>query len=249
MDFGKIVHFFGVLIILLFVNEGCIKVSAQPVNKYDILNKKRDHLIKSFNTSNCTYNPLINGISYNKYYYGVKGHQFYNSKNFSLGSIKIQNENYTDIFLRYDIYNDILNLNFYSGIKSVNIELNKNIITGFNVDNHNFIKYEFPDKSSLNKYNGFFEEIYNGKITILFKWKKYINKTNDTYSGEFFTERMVFLVKGDQFYKIKNKKDILLVLKENELIIKQYLRSKGFVASKATALDYIELIKLYENSL
>jgi len=247
MDFRDILKFRVLSALILIIKLLTNNTFAQSINNNDIIYNDINEKITNLNSYDFIHYPLINGKKYNKYYYGIKGHQFFDSQNFCEGEIIIKDKKYTDLLIRYDIYNDIVNLSSNAGNELVNIELNKNIITGFYIDDHLFIKYDFPESSGIDEYNGFYEMVYNGKIKVAFKWVKYICNSQDIYSGEFITERTVYIINNNQFSKIKNRRDILSLFKDKEHKIKKFLRSNKFIAKKANASEYIELIKFYEN--
>lgn len=248
MDYTKNLICLGISFFLIIVVCQNDNLFAQAVNNNEILHLDINKISSSLDSFDLiSYHPLINGKKYNKYYYGIKGHQFYNSKKFCRGEVILPDKKYTNLLLRYDIFNDIVNLSSNAGKELTNIELNKNIIVGFSIDNHLFVKYEFPQNSELTEYNGFYELIYDGEIQVAFRWIKYISNTHDNYSGEFKTERTVYMINGNHFSKIKNRKDILSLFEDYEQNIKQYLRSNKFIAKKASASEYIELMKFCEN--
>lgn len=218
-------------------------ISNKEIHK--IINNKISKVEEFFYSSNCGYLPLVNGKIYNTYYSRIIGHQYFNSNNWEKGFIIIKDKVYTDLLLKYDVFNDKLIYHHISSEGALSIELNKNVIEGFSLAGHNFINVKLDSMNE--KYNGYYEILYNGNALLLIKWEKYINKSTDINSSEIAQRKSIYIKNGDKLVKVKNRKSILEALDDKSAEMHEYLKHNKLHIKIASDEELIELMQFYDD--
>ena len=156
--------------------SGTAKTQAQTIYDSNIHRWK-----KYFDQS---YGPdynLINGIKYLYLYSAVIGHPFFGGTRFHIGSLVMANGEYQDIYLKYDIYNQnmILQYSPFTG-GTDQILLKNEFIHEFKIDGKLFRKYSFSETGTR-----FFQVVTSGKIYCLYQWEKDLNYSPTSVSSFF----------------------------------------------------------------
>ncbi len=111
---------------------------------------------------------LYNGRTWIGLYYNVQGTEFIFTKDWLEGSVTINGLTFSNLSLKYDIYNDCLLANYRD--KSVVI-LNSESVDNFNLKFNNRY-YNFIKLSDNNNLSGYVEVYYDGNIKLYKKWRK-----------------------------------------------------------------------------
>ena len=199
---------------------GAAKTQAQTINDSTIYRWK--------NYFDLSYGPdynLINGIKYLYLYSDIEGHPFLGENRFYIGSLVIADREYRDVYLKYDLYNQnmILQFNPFSG-GTDQILLKNEDIHEFKIDGKLFRKYSFPEISTR-----FYQVVTSGKIYCLYYWEKILNYS--TLSSYYFTtqKKVSYIVKNGKPYRFKSKKQFRKLFPvQHQKEIKQFIRSNKF---------------------
>ena len=109
---------------------------------------------------------------------------------------------YQDIYLKYDIYNQdmILQYSPFAG-GTDQIYLKNEFIHEFKIDGKLFRKYSFPETGTR-----FYQVVTSGKTYCLYYWKKELNFS--TLSSYNFSpqKKESYIVKNSILYRFKSKK-------------------------------------------
>ena len=165
---------------------------------------------------------LMNGREYKPYTFRfVKGFPFFLTKEFSESSIHYDGGFYDHVQLMYDEITELVILN-----KGIQIELANERIKEFTIAGHRFLPLA---KDSVNNLpaSGFYESLYKGKIEMYKKEKKSIVdilSPTDGYQAEASARSFYYLKKGEQFYPVKRRRDMLRVLNNKKNEIQQYIK-------------------------
>ena len=139
---------FKLLFILFFplIIGADLSVTAQSLAvPYRSDRSQKDTLIEN--------QDLFNGRIWRNLYYLSEGNQFLFSKEFLPGSLTINSKRFTDIFLKYDIYNDeILTPVDQGGILQLNKELVDSFSLSFQDKTFKFIKMQDDSIKGSKKY-------------------------------------------------------------------------------------------------
>ena len=196
---------------------------------------------------------FINGTLYQDVYPGTNGHPFFGNGQWSEGSILTGGKTYRGVSLRYDLYKDLLiyNLIHESGIYAVN--LNKERIDRFTLQGHHFVHLTNTDADPERKKPqpaapGFYEEICTGKAALYLKWIKQYEPPSSQGDGRFIAFEQICIRKDGMLYRVTGKRTLLLVLSDQDVLIKRYIRVHGLTLRGNSAGVYQQVVEYY-NSL
>jgi hypothetical protein len=168
---------------------------------------------------------LNNGRKYKPYSIRfISGVPFFQTDNFSDGTITYEGGNYDNVNLMYDEVQDMVILR-----TDVAIELITERIEQFSIAGHLFVKLA---KDSLNSHlaAGFYEQLYKGKLEIYKKEKKIIKEnlsTTEGVRGEIETKVFYYLKKDGVYNLIKKKNNVYEVLRDKESEIQKFIKTNG----------------------
>ena len=118
-----------------------------------------------------SYGPdpdLLNGQKYNFTYRSAEGSPFFDVQDDALSSIQIKGKIYRDERVKFDIYNQLVILDFTDLAGATgSIVLREDWVDYFSIGNILFKK--FPDKNGTGKFG---QVLYEGRITCVYFWKK-----------------------------------------------------------------------------
>lgn len=175
-------------------------------------------------------------------------HRYYNSDTFKQGSVNYNNQNYFDLFLKYDIYADEVVLRPYDESNTTKINLNKENISYFSINNEKFVNLKELSKSIFR--GGYYEETsINSDITLYVKYykeKKKINKA-ETDLIEYLPNYEFVLLKDRKFSLINDKKEIILLYPESKRKINDFYFMNRSLRKENTSLFMKNLIKYINN--
>ncbi len=165
--------------------------------------------------------------AYNAYYPFTinEGHPFFQSKNFDTGTVLYNNVLYEKVPLLFDIIKEELLINDPSRVYF--IRLNSERIGWFTIWGHTFIRL-IPDSAANPQFHtGFYDVLYKGK-TSLYKHVSKIFKENSA-SAQGINKYVVetdeyFIKKNNQYYKVKNKKSLMLIVNDRKKEIAKFIK-------------------------
>jgi len=204
--------------ILLSVCLYSSAVTAQTQTVYD------STIYRWKNWFDLSYGPdynLINGIKYIYLYSNIEGHPFFRENKFSTGSLMIASRKYQDVYLKYEIYNQEIILQYSPFSGGTNQILLKNEdIHEFEIDGKLFRKYSFPETRTR-----FYQVVTSGKIYCLYYWEKEMNYS--TLSAFSFSnqKKVSFLIKNGIPYRFRNVRNFRKLFPEqHKKEIKKFFR-------------------------
>ncbi len=188
---------------------------------------------------------LYNGRIWRNRYARIKEDQFLFSRDFIEGSLTVRGETFKGIQLKYDIFKDELLSPVQDGV----IQLNKEMIDSFRLSfgnrNYKFIKIQ---EDSLNTTKSFFDVLYEGKTSLYVRHFKKIDKLAvEGQYDKFYQINKVYVTKGNKFYPITGKKDLMEVLKDKSVEIKDFLKKNKLRVTEKLPDSFIPVIMYYDN--
>jgi hypothetical protein len=186
---------------------------------------------------------LYNGrIWRNLYVNKVIGNQFLFSDKFLTGTVTINDKFFENIMLRYDIYNDEIMI--ITGNGNI-LQLNKEMVNGFTIGEHKFIKFE-EDSTDILK--GYVNVLFDQNISLYVRYKKEITPLKEGRMLESFLQiQQVFVVKGGEVNHIKKKKDFMRLLDDHKQRVRSYMKSNKLRVSKTSPHSFIPVLKFYDS--
>lgn len=226
-----------VICILIFCSSGSI--SAQQVSREDNITSYYDSLFQ-------TNKYLLNGKLHQTRYPRGSGHPYFGDFSWMSGIISINEVRIPYHAIRYDLLSDDLLIQHFSVTGSHIIIVNKDIVGEFMLGDHKFYLLESQPGADFNFEPGFYESVYRSNTEIWIKWNKFFSERSSG-SGEYKQTRNVFIKNGNHFYKITNRKSLLLALQDREDDIKEYLSQHGITVSRAGIDQLISLVRYYDD--
>ncbi|MBS7229834.1 hypothetical protein KHA90_02255 [Flavobacterium psychroterrae] len=174
--------------------------------------------------------------------------RYYISENFKKGSINYNGQDYFDLLLNYDTYNDEIVLKPYGESNTTKINIIKENVNYFKIGNEKFIKLETLNIPNFKK--GYYEEVLIGNdITVFVKYykeKKKINK-DEIDLVEFIPKYEFVLLKDNKYSSVNNKKEILALFPNNKRKINDFYLLHRDLKSENLALFTKNLLKYINN--
>lgn len=205
------------LILFACFYSGAATAQVQTVSDSTIYSWK-----KYFDLS---YGPdynLINGIKYFYLYSNVDGHPFFRENQFYAGSLVIADREYQDVYLKYDLYNQNMILQYSPFAGGTNQILLKNeFIHEFKIDGKLFRKYSFPETGTR-----FYQVVTSGKIYCLYYWEKELNYSTSSLYNFSPQKKVSYIVMNGKPYRFKSKKQFRRLFPvQHKKEIKQFIRN------------------------
>ena len=188
---------------------------------------------------------LFNGRVWQSMYSNVVGDEFLISKDWLTGDVSINEMTFPDVQLRYDIFNDQLLAKYNNAIF---VQLNKEFIREFTLTRENR-KYTFQNFSGGkdNPVNGFGQVLYKGDIYLIIKTvKQILPLAVDNKYDEFYQLQTIYVLKGDKFYKVTGRKDLISILADRKQQIQTFIRENKIRIRRKEAESYIPVLKFYD---
>jgi hypothetical protein len=189
---------------------------------------------------------LYNGKIRKSRYGNVLGHEFFMTKNWFPGDVTINQRSFSNVMLRYDIYNDELLAMFNPGTFII---LSSEKVKSFTLKNdpseYRFINYSFLNSQGL---KGYGHLLYSGKTALIVKYNKQIKVLAvDNKYDEFYQKQQVYILKDGRFNRLRSRKDILNLLADRKNEIQKHLRENGLSISVSKPETIIPVLRYYDS--
>jgi hypothetical protein len=188
---------------------------------------------------------LFNGRAWKNMYYRIKGDQFLFSPDFIPGNVTIENTEYKNLKLRYDIYNDEIVTVTNHGIL---LQLNKEMVDNFKLNwNGRLYFFKRIDSDSTSSLHGFANVLYEGRTTLYVKnIKEILLLAVDNKYDMFNQVNRVYLVKDDNTYRINSRMEFFKLIKDRKSDIRQFIRSNKIKVSKKDPDSFVPVLEYYD---
>lgn len=216
-----------------------LSVSAQQLSGDYHLRTLYDSLFQ-------TSQSIVNGKLHQTRYPAGIGHPYFGEFSWTNGIISKEKVGIPYLAIRYDLLSDDLLIQYFSVTGSHIIIVNKNIVGEFMLGDHKFCLLESQPGADFNFEPGYYESKYRSNTELWIKWNKFFSERSSG-SGEYKQTRNVFIKNGNHFYKITNRKSLLLALQEREEDIKEYLRQHSITVSRAGIDQLISIVRYYDD--
>lgn len=174
-----------------------------------------------------------NGKEYTIQEFRPQGHQFFESMDWLSASLTYAGNRYNNLPLLYDIHRELFILRNHDGLHRIIPD--QSLIEDVKIGTHTFIRI----KQGLKP--GFYELVYDGKTKVLCKRTK--DRTEDLSQQRvqiiYTPHDYFYLLKGDQYIPVKNKKSILTALSDRKKELRKYARTLNFREDRDTAIRQI----------
>jgi len=186
------------------------------------------------------------GSEYKKKQRSINGaHSFFKSSEFVKGTISYHGEKYSNVYFKYDLYEQELIVRFQAlSSTGVTLQLFNNNVKRFNLHNTQFVWIEDQDVKGK-PISGFYQEAFSApSLKLLIKISKH--KKEVPYRGRMLAEyeknkNDYFLFYKNQYTKIKSKKNIINILPSLKKQVNSFYRKHASLRKKNYALFLAEL--------
>lgn len=169
---------------------------------------------------------LYNGTEYREQPKGANGkHKFWKSDEFKFGQVIYNGQPYAKVPLKYDVLNDELLLDLGNRFGVNILQLNKDLIANFKIENTYFINSSnIPKNGEL---SGFLEVFYDTQKFTLYKKHNKQKKEGirEKVSYVEYEDLATYILElEDKYYQIDSKRDLIHLFPEYEKEIKNSVR-------------------------
>ncbi len=188
-----------------------------------------DEIISIENTN------LLNGISFKEHFKTLaSNNQYLISKQFKNGNLIYHSQPYFNIPLKYDVYSDEIILSSIDGNEYFAIQLAKNNIDSFTINNQYFINSnELNVKTNHTNNAGFYEVVIANKIISLYKKhkkEKREKRNSEVAYTEFKHKKEYILFYDKEIHEFSSKKSLLKLFPNLKKRINSfYINNKTFM--------------------
>lgn len=166
-------------------------------------------------------NDLLNGRLYQEIKTNVLGHPFLFDNKFYKSSIVYKGKEYANRLIKYNIHNqDVI---FYQDVDSTLprfIKLNQNYLSEFRIKVYSSeltFTNKFSQVEDLSKEIKYYELVHDGRIKyIIGRFKTILEMSTINNKDKYEETEMHFLIINDNLHKIKNKRDIYSIYKQDK---------------------------------
>jgi hypothetical protein len=162
-------------------------------------------------------------LNFLKKYHTARGHQFFGTEEAKSADILYDGYQYHAVPVWYDIINDQLIIK--QATSPLLIKLIGEKISRFTLDGHTFIHLnaELPPESEMPA--GFYDLIFDDTFQVLVKRIKNVQERPTTIGidAKFRERDQIFIKKGNTFYPVSSKSDLLNSLPEKRKELQKYI--------------------------
>ena len=221
-------------------------------NDMQFVDQQTDYINKLYYQIVATPKDIINGKECLPYSFRHETTPFFYSKDKLNATLDVNHRLYKNIKIQYDTFLDELIYTDPSRIVNnefPRIDLNKDIIDGFslfiNGDSINFRHFRFPENQTKKLEDGFYEVVYEGTTLFIIKHRSLLYNKQGFNEYKYSPKRYAII--GDKFYKLRNKKSLILIAGDHSREIKEFLHKSKIRVRKAGKDQIVEALKYYDS--
>jgi hypothetical protein len=240
--FGKtiVLFFFIAFTNMLYAQNSTADTSNTAIAIHNAINNYHQQIFPETN--------LYNGIEYVDYAYTInEGFPFFETTQFSTGTVEYDNMLYYNVPLLYDEVKEAVVIIDASGTNK--IQLNNEKVAGFSLRNHRFVKLVQDSSGKLPIRTGFYDVLYQGNMSVYKKQTKKVLETITMTEGirrRIDEQNEYFIKKGNTFYVVSSKHDVLNTTKDNKKEMHQYIKKNKLNFRRAKEISLIKIAAYYD---
>lgn len=191
---------------------------------------------------------LYNGTQFTTAYKSSLGHPFFESSEPQAGTIFYNGTSYPGAKLLYDIIRDeVICVNEFKNDEIIKLIPSK--ISWFTLQQHLFV-HLIKDSSVINfPGNGFYEQLYEGNMTVFKKTKKQFFESSKTDEpAKYIQYNYYYIRKENRYHLIDNKRSLIAVCDDRKSDIANFIRKQRLSFKKDAATMIARVIDYYETS-
>ena len=190
---------------------------------------------------------LYNGLEYVAFSYTIKnGNPFWMSSKFNTGSVTYDGVFYENVSLLYDLVKRVVIVN--QPLYYYNVQLISEKVSSFSLLGHNFIRLEEDSAGKSPIRTGFYDVLYQNRISLLKRTDRKINEELTASEGIIRTideSINYFIQQNNQFYYVNSKGELLDILKNRKKELSQFIKKNKLNFRKDKENSLIKTIAYY----
>ena len=187
---------------------------------------------------------LNNGRAWRNLYYKIKGDQFLYSPEFLPGSVTIEGRTFSNLKLKYDIYNDELIMITDHGII---IQLNKEMVESFSMIFDNIYNFKKLEADTLNSLSGYVNILFEGSTSLYVKYRKEILQLAVENKYDLFNQvNRIYVKKDSVISRVDSKKEFLNLFKDKKQQLHTFIKANKLKLSRKNPESFKPVIEYYD---
>ncbi|HLK28452.1 MAG TPA: hypothetical protein VKT28_07715 [Puia sp.] len=212
-----------------------------------MLRSAKENAVRLYHKYLSTHTELYNGIEYVPYPYNIEeGQPFFYADSTGIGNIIYNDVLYEKIPFKFDLVQNAIFISDH--FLAPPVQLRNELIGRFNLFGHTFIRVvkDTALKSPLN--TGFYDLLYEGKISVLKKETKDIqeNLNSGTITRYVESATSYYLKKNGEYFSVNNKSSLLNVLKDKKKEMRQFMNQNKIKIKKDKDVELPKLAAHYD---
>lgn len=207
--------------LLLFVLKGVASFPQSTTGQDTMINNHFEEAVLYTQQSQGLSSPLYNGIVHTGYPKTIAGIPYFFSPDWINGTVNFENVIYQQVPIKYDLVADQLIVKRPDGF---GINLFSPRVSWFMMYDSKFI---YIDSKSFNGslLPGFYQQIQEGKVQLVFKRSKKMNEKITTKVDQQFVDIVKFyIIQANTVHEVKNLSSVLTVLNDRRKELKDFLK-------------------------
>ncbi len=187
---------------------------------------------------------LYAGEEYIKYVANIQGHPFFNNDQMHNSEIFYDGILYKNIPLMYDLVRQEVVISNYN--KSNRMKLLTEKIKYFTLQGHTFKNFFSIEGSDANVTNTIYDEVFNGKASVLIKRVKYVKIAIRAEDPTSFKQLDEFYIRnGKSLYAVANKNAVIQAFNDKKQLLKIFIRKNRLKYKKNIEKDLVMTAAYY----
>jgi hypothetical protein len=190
---------------------------------------------------------LINGrLYYNKG--DLINHPYFVENGWLSGKMWLSGRTYESLMLKYDICTDNLINVFITDSAALPVEINRNVVREFMISGHHFIFIDGTEVNENRKFSpGYYELLYIGKTVLYAKYRKILTRNKNTLSDEYLPDVTLYIKRGEELIRIKNKKAFINLLSDREDEVRSFVKANDIRFSFKNFKSFIRVLEYFDS--
>lgn len=165
--------------------------------------------------------PLYNGYEFVPYGLDIEGFPWFQYPDMQKGSVYYDGSLFRDVEMYYDLVGDQIVIKDFT--KNYFISLVPEKVKFFNIGENHFQRFQEGNEYGLEK--GFYHEVYKGKTTLLFRYKKKVQyrTTAEKTVSRYSQYSTYYVLNNGNSFEISRKGDIIDAYRDKKNEIKKFI--------------------------
>ena len=201
-----------------------------------------------YNQKRGNQSSIYNGLLHHSYPSYMEGNAYFLIDSFQRGTVIYEDIFYENILMNYDVVTDQLVV-IANDQTSMPLSLFSPRVKEFSFSGLNFFYEDERNDIVTSLPKGYYQELVKGRATAICKTTKIILESikDNKVHYEFEQHKRYYILKNSSSYLIKNKKDLLGVLKDQKKGIQEFMRTKKLKFRKNKERTIASVTEFYNN--